>query len=515
MARKIMGIDLGTTNTCVALFQDGKPVVVPNAEGSRTTPSVVAFTEKGEVLVGTAARRQAVTNPKRTVHSVKRLMGQAMAGPDVGRLVGWLGYDIVADERGQVAVKTGARDHSPVELSAMLLKAVKMAVTDYLGEECTDAVITCPAYFDDQQRQATYDAARVAGLNVLRLVNEPTAAALAYGWDKRTEGIVAVYDWGGGTFDCSILECSAGVLQVKATHGNSFLGGNDIDEKLMGVLVDHFYRVHGVDLATQPMAMQRLREAAETAKMELSSSSETEIILPFLHTDASGPKHLEMTLTRTRFEQIVADLVSRTLDACRLALEDAGLSPFEVTEVLIVGGSTKMPIVQQRLSEFFGKPPRRGVSADEAVAVGAALQGGILAGDIEDVLLLDVLPLSLGIAEGERFAPILRRNGTIPTFRSDTFSTTRDYQGSVLIKVFQGESAKVRENKLIGVLRLENLPPRRAGEVKIEVTFSVDQNGLLQVEAHDTGSGLRRSVKIRDSMKLSEGEIERLSRQIG
>ena len=509
-----MGIDLGTTNTCVATYVDERPVVIPNAEGTQTMPSVVAYTEKGTVLVGASARRQAVMNPTRTVHSVKRLMGQRPDAEIVARLQPLLGYEVGADERGQLVIRAGARDRSPIEVSAAILQAAKAAADEYFGEPCEAAVITCPAWFDESQRQATMDAARVAGIEVLRIMNEPTAAALAYGTSQKRTGTLVVYDWGGGTFDCSVLECSDGVLKVKATRGDAFLGGDDVDEKVMGLLIDHFYRMHGVEVQGDPTALQRLREASEGAKIELSSSHEAEIILPFLCTDSTGPKHFEMTLNRQRFEQIVAPFVKRTLECCQKALQDAGIGPANVDDVLLVGGSTKMPYVQQAIAELFGKPARKGVNPDEAVALGAAIHAAALAGEADDVLLLDVLPLSVGLAEGDRFAAMLHRGSTIPTFRTDTFTTSRDYQSSVLIKVYQGEHSSVKENRLIGSFRLENLPPKRAGDMKIDVTFSVDASGLLQVEAREAATGIKRAVQVRDAMRLSEGEIQTLSRRL-
>ncbi len=505
-----MGIDLGTTNTCIAVLEGGRPEVIPNAEGGRTTPSVVAVTNAGDILVGQAARRQAVTNPKRTYHSVKRLIGRKFDDVKDSKY----SYDLAEGAQGNVEIAGAVRNVTPVEISAQILKAARGYAEEYWGEECEAAVITCPAYFDDAQRAATQDAARVAGLNVLRLVNEPTSAALAYGWEKGKDGTLVVYDWGGGTFDCSVLDCSGGVVQVRATRGDSTLGGNDIDEKLMAVLAENFYRVHGIEIGDDAVALQRLREAAETAKIELSSASETEVMLPFLAADDTGPKHLQMTLPRSRFEGLFVELLDQTLAACRAALDDAGLTPSDINETLLVGGSTKIPLVQQKVEEFFGQAPRKGINADEAVALGAALQAGIVEGEIDDVLLLDVLPLSLGIGEGERFASILRRNTTVPTFRTESFSTVRDFQSSVLIRVYQGDHAYVAENRLIGTFRLENLPPARAGQVRVEVQFNVDENGLLQVTARDARTRKEQTLVIRDSMRLSDTEIEKFGVQL-
>ncbi len=464
------------------------------------------------MLVGNAARRQAVTNPTGTFHSIKRLIGRKFA--NVEDVADKLAYGIAADEKGNVAIKGAVRDLTPVEISAHVLKAVRSFAEDYWGEECSDAVITVPAYFDDAQRSATQDAARVAGINVLRIINEPTAAALAYGWQKGREGTLVVYDWGGGTFDCSVLDCSDGVIQVRATRGDSALGGDDIDQKLVRLFLDHFYRAHGVEVGDDPVALARLREAAETAKKELSSVSETDVMLPFLTADASGPRHLEINVPRARFEGLIKDFVDRTIECCRQAMDDAGATTKDVTDILLVGGSTKIPAVQKAIEEYFGQAPRKGVNADEAVAVGAALQAGIVEGTTDDVLLIDVLPLSLGIAEGDRFASILRRNQTVPTFRTESFSTVRDFQSSVLIRVYQGDHPYVKDNRLIGTFRLDNLPPMRAGQVKIEVTFSVDENGLLSVEARDARTKKATQITIRDRMRLTEAEVEKLGIKI-
>ena len=507
-----MGIDLGTTNTCISALEGGRPVIIPNSDGSRTTPSVVAFTDSGDVLVGASAKRQAVTNPTRTIHSVKRLIGQPFS--HVEALAKTLAYPVVAGERGAAEIQGKVRNTSPIEISAHVLRAAKSYAAEYFGEEVNSAIITVPAYFDDAQRAATQDAARVAGLDVLRIINEPTAAALAYGWEKSREGVVVVYDWGGGTFDCSVLDISDGVVNVRSTRGDSALGGTDIDNQLMRLMTDNYYRIHGIELGDDPVALQRLREAAENAKIELSSASETDVILPFLGADDTGPKHLQMSVSRHRFEGLIGELVEQTISCCRQALDDAGVTPAEIGEVLLVGGSTKIPIVQQRLEEFFGQPPRKGVNADEVVAIGAAIQGGIIEGEIDDVLLLDVLPLSLGIGEGTRFASILRRNTTIPTYRTETFSTVRDFQSSVLLRVYQGDHPDVNDNRLIGTFRLENLPPARAGQVKIEVKFEVDENGLLQVTAQDSLTQKTTSLVIRDTQRLSDSQIEKLGIQL-
>lgn len=510
MADRILGIDLGTTNTCVAVVENGNAEVIPNQAGARTTPSVVAYAEDGSVLVGLPALRQAVINPKRTVQSIKRLMGLPKDHSEIEAMKERVGYDIVINDQDRVAIQAGVRDRTPIEISGVILKTVRTAAEEYFGETIRDAIITCPAYFDDAQRQATHDAGRVAGLNVLRIINEPTAAALAFGWHRDTPGSLVVYDWGGGTFDCTVLECADKVFQVRSTRGDTFLGGNDINKLLVDRFKNHFEKVHNVELGDDPVAMQRLREAAETAKVELSSVNATEVMIPFLASDESGPKHLELTLEREELEEVLEPLVSRTLECSRLALEDAKMDFENIDTVLVVGGVTKTPYVQERLSKFFGKPPRRGVNPDEAVAMGAALQGSIIEGHDDEVLLIDVLPLSLGVAEGQKFSPILFRNTPLPTFRTDNFSTTRDYQEAVHIQVFQGEHREIENNKLIGSFRLDRLPPLPAGKLDIEVTFHVNENGILRVDAKAMGLGISQELEVQNALQLSKEELEAL-----
>ncbi|HIA02928.1 MAG TPA: molecular chaperone DnaK [Myxococcales bacterium] len=514
MARRVIGIDLGTTNICVSVLEAGRPVVIPNAEGTRVTPSMVAYTEKGDILVGIPARRQAITNPYGTIHSAKRLLGLRSDSDKLERLKKWLSYDVVDDDRGRAAIRIGDSIRNPVEISATLLKSVRTFVEDYFGEECRDAVITCPAYFDEAQRQATNDAGLIAGFNVLRMINEPTAAALSYGWGKEENGILVVYDWGGGTFDCSIVESVDGIFKVLATRGDPFLGGNDIDTRIIDLLVTRFKAEHGDLIRLDNVALQRLREAAENAKIELSNVHETEISLPFIYADVEGPKHLQTIITRRELESLTEDFVEKTLLACTQALEDANLKKEDIKETLLVGGTTKMPCVTAKLEEFFGTAPRKNPNSDECVAAGAAIQGGILTGDADETLLLDVLPLSLGVADGPNFIPILRRGSMIPAYRSELFETTRDFQDSVRVRVFQGDHEKITSNKLIGVFHLVNLPPMRAGQMKINVNFTVDENGLLQVEANNQRTGIKNSIQIRDSLKLNSREIEKLSRKL-
>ncbi|MGQ9570585.1 MAG: molecular chaperone DnaK [Thermodesulfovibrionales bacterium] len=510
---KAVGIDLGTTNSVVAVVQGGEPVVIPNQEGSRTTPSVVAFTEKGERLVGQIAKRQAITNPENTVFSIKRLMGRKYNSPEVEHATKRLPYKIVEAPNGDAHVEIRGKRYSPPEISAMILQKLKQAAEDYLGEPVTDAVITVPAYFDDSQRQATKDAGRIAGLNVLRIINEPTAASLAYGMDKKKEEKIAVYDLGGGTFDISILEIGEGVIEVRSTNGNTYLGGDDFDLRIMDWLVEEFKRDQGIDLKKDRMALQRLKEAAERAKIELSTAMETEINLPFITADASGPKHLLMKLSRAKFEQLVGDLIDDTIGPCKNALSDANLPPTNIDEVLLVGGQTRTPKVQQAVQTFFGKEPNKTVNPDEVVAVGAAIQAAVLKGEVKEVLLLDVTPLSLGIETlGGIFTKMIERNTTIPTKKSQIFSTATDNQPAVSIKVYQGEREMAADNKLLGNFELIGIPPAPRGVPQIEVTFDIDANGILHVSAKDLGTGREQSIRITASSGLSEEEIKRMMR---
>ncbi len=508
---KIIGIDLGTTNSCVAVMEGGEPVVIPNSEGGRTTPSVVAFAKNGERLVGQVAKRQAITNPKNTVYSIKRFMGRAY--DEVKNESSMVPYEIVAHGSGQVSVKAGDRESTPPEISAMILQKMKQTAEDYLGQKVTEAIITVPAYFNDSQRQATKDAGRIAGLDVKRIINEPTAAALAYGLDRKKDEKIAVYDLGGGTFDISILEIGDGVFEVKSTNGDTHLGGDDFDYRIIQWLVEEFRKSEGIDLSKDAMALQRLKEASEKAKIELSTTMQTDINLPFITADQNGPKHLNVNLSRAKFEQLVDDLIQRTVEPCKKALADANLKPGQIDEVVLVGGSTRIPKVQQLVKELFGKEPHRGINPDEVVAVGAAIQGGVLAGDVKDVLLLDVTPLSLGIETlGGVMTKLIERNTTIPTKRAEIFSTASDSQTAVDIKVFQGERPMAAGNKLIGSFQLVGIPPAPRGVPQIEVTFDIDANGILSVSARDKATGKEQSIKIQASSGLSEQDIQQMVR---
>jgi molecular chaperone DnaK len=510
---KAVGIDLGTTNSVVAVMQGGDPVVIPNQEGSRTTPSVVAVTEKGERLVGQIAKRQSITNPENTIFSIKRLMGRKYNSPEVEHAKKRLPYQIIAASNGDAHVDIRGKQYSPPEISAMILQKLKQAAEDYLGEPVTEAVITVPAYFDDRQRQATKDAGRIAGLNVLRIINEPTAASLAYGMDKKKEEKIGVYDLGGGTFDISILEIGEGVIEVKSTNGNTYLGGDDFDIRIMDWLVEEFKKDQGIDLKNDKMALQRLKEASEKAKIELSTAMETEINLPFVTADATGPKHLLMKLARSKFEQLVGDLIEDTIRPCKNALTDANLPASDIDEILLVGGQTRTPKVQTIVQNFFGKEPNKTVNPDEVVAVGAAIQAAVLKGDVKEVLLLDVTPLSLGIETlGGIFTKIIERNTTIPTKKSQIFSTATDNQPAVSIKICQGEREMAADNKLLGNFELIGIPPAPRGIPQIEVTFDIDANGILHVSAKDLGTGKEQSIKITASSGLSEEEIKKMTR---
>jgi molecular chaperone DnaK len=508
---KIIGIDLGTTNSVVAVMEGGQAVVIPNQEGGRTTPSVVGFTKSGERLVGTVAKRQSVTNPENTVYSIKRFMGRRFN--EVSEEMKLVPYKVVAGENGDARVEIMGKRYSPPEISAMILNKLKEAAEAYLGEKVTKAVITVPAYFNDSQRQATKDAGQIAGLEVMRIINEPTAAALAYGLDKKKNETIAVYDFGGGTFDISILEVGDGVVEVKSTNGDTHLGGDNIDQRIIDWLVQEFKKETGVDVSKDQMALQRLKEAAEKAKIELSTVLETEINLPFLTADASGPKHMNVKLTRARLEQMVADILERAIGPCKQALSDAGTTPAQIDEVVLVGGSTRMPKVQQQVRDLFGKEPNKSVNPDEVVAVGAAVQGGVLGGEVKDVLLLDVTPLSLGIETlGGVFTRLIERNTTIPTRKSEIFSTAADNQTSVEIKVFQGERAMAADNKLLGVFQLVGIPPAPRGLPQVEVTFDIDANGILNVTAKDKATNNEQKITITSSSGLSKDEVEKMAR---
>ena len=509
---KIIGIDLGTTNSVVAVMEGGEPVVIANQEGGRTTPSVVAFTKSAERLVGQVAKRQAVTNAENTVYSIKRFMGRRYE--EVNEEMKMVPYKVVRSSNGDARVETDGKESSPPEISAMILQKLKAAAEDYTGQKVDKAVITVPAYFNDAQRQATKDAGRIAGLEVLRIINEPTAAALAYGLDKKKDETIAVYDFGGGTFDISILEVGEGVVEVKATNGDTHLGGDNIDQRIIEWIIEEFRKDQGIDLSKDKMALQRLKEAAEKAKCELSTVQETEITLPFITADASGPKHLSLKLSRSKFESLVDDILQRTAGPCKQALSDAGLKPSDIDEVVLVGGSTRIPKVQQLVKDLFGKEPHKGVNPDEVVAIGAAVQAGVLGGEVKDVLLLDVTPLSLGIETlGSVFTKLIERNTTIPTRKSETFSTAADSQTSVEIHVLQGERPMARDNRTLGRFHLVGIPPAPRGVPQIEVTFDIDANGIVNVSAKDMGTGKEQKITITSSSGLNKDDIDKMVKE--
>ncbi len=506
---KIIGIDLGTTNSCVAVMEGGEPVVIPNAEGARTTPSVVAFAKNGERLVGQVAKRQAITNPENTIFSIKRFVGRRFG--EVNNEIGEVPYKVVKGSNDVAKVKAEGKEHSPQEISAMVLQKMKQTAEDYLGQKVTEAVVTVPAYFNDSQRQATKEAGEIAGLDVKRIINEPTAASLAYGLDKKSEQKIAVYDLGGGTFDVSILEIGDGVFEVKSTNGDTHLGGDDFDQRIIEWIVDEFKKQEGVDLSKDPMALQRLKEAAEKTKCELSTVAQTDINLPFITATDSGPKHLNLTLTRAKFEQLCDDLFQRTLEPCRAALKDSGLSENEIDEIVLVGGSTRMPKIQELVKELFGKEPHKGVNPDEVVAVGAAIQGGVLAGDVKDVLLLDVTPLSFGIETlGGVTTKLIESNTTIPTQKSEIFSTAADNQTSVEIHILQGEREMAVDNRTLGRFILDGIPPAPRGIPQVEVAFDIDANGILNVSAKDKATNKEQKIRIEASTGLSKDEVEKM-----
>src|SRR6266446_869441 len=509
---KIIGIDLGTTNSVVAVMEGGKPVVIPNAEGARTTPSVVAFSDKGELLVGQVAKRQAITNPENTIFSIKRFMGRRM--DEVNEEMKMVPYKVVAGSANAVKVRIRGKDSSPEQISAYILQKMKQSAEDYLGEKVTRAVITVPAYFNDAQRQATKDAGRIAGFEVERIVNEPTAAALAYGLDKKKDEVIAVYDFGGGTFDISILEVGEGVVEVKSTNGDTHLGGDNIDQRIIEWIVSEFKNQNGIDLSKDRMALQRLKEASEKAKCELSTVTETEINLPFITADATGPKHLTMKLTRAQFERLAGDLFERSIPRVEQALKDAGLKPSDIDEVVLVGGSTRIPKIQELVRQFFGKEPHKGVNPDEVVAVGAAVQAGVLGGEVKDLLLLDVTPLSLGVETlGGVMTKLIERNTTIPTRKSETFSTAADNQTSVEIHVLQGERSMAGQNRTLGKFHLIGIPPAPRGVPQVEVTFDIDANGIVNVSAKDLGTGREQKITITSSSGLTKDEIDRMMKE--